>query len=243
MRDRFINGIVLTRIVLDCSSVEDAIKSMGKLFGLSPDDLRKTVGRWEIDRLCNLPSPTAIRWFHATRAPVGFTFEEGLLPTSEALPKLWESLGAVAAKWTSPAKWKEYRRSFECSDRFFPQQFRRKQIAPEWEGPFAFLVRDAALRRYDVHKDFTKICETLEDICADYEDVFAHPLRGAYEAATRPCLVTFTQPGDWPGAVRAALHYVRRAIDGIEQDLKSNTNFNGKGAAVPRSSIDFVEWL
>jgi hypothetical protein len=116
-------------------------------------------------------------------------------------------------------------------------------MAPGWEGPFAFLVKDAALHKYDDHKDFTRICETLEDVCADCEDVFRHRLREAYEAATRPCLVIFTRPGDWDGAVRAALNYVHRALVGLDQSFESNTNFNGEGVAVPRSWIDCVEWL
>jgi hypothetical protein len=248
--------------ILDCSSVEDAITSLGRLFGMSRDDLWEAIGHCEIDRqhrsvapedqvvqhlgcadVRDLPRPTAIRWFHATRAPVGSTFEEGILPTVAAVPKLWESVGAVAAQWTSPAEWIAYQCSFERADRPFSQQFHRKRNIQGWEGPFAFLVKDAALHKYDDHKDFTSICETLEDICADYEQVSGHPLREAYEAATRPCLVIFTRPGEWHGAVRAALNYVHREVVGLDQDFESNANFNGEGVPVPQSWIDCVEWL
>jgi hypothetical protein len=229
---------------------------------MSRDDLRGAIGRCEIDwhnrsvapedqvvrhlgydDVRDLPRPTAIRWFHATRAPVGSLFEEGLLLTGAALPKLWESLGAAAAQWTSPAEWIAYQRSFERADRPFSQQFHCKQNNRGWEGPFAFLVKDAALHKYADHKDFTKICETLEDICADYEQVFGHPLREGYEAATKPCLVIFTRPGEWHGAVKAALNYVHREVVGLDQSLESNANFNGEGVPVLQSWINCVEWL
>jgi len=249
-------------ITLDCSSVEDAITSLAGLFGMSRDDFRGTIARCEIDwhhrsvapedqvvqyfgfsGVCYLPRPTAIRWFHATRAPAGTMFEEGLLPTAAALQKLWEAVRAVAAQWTSPAEWIAYRRSFEGADRLFSEQFHRKRCLQGSDGPFAFLVKDAALHKYDTHKDFTRICEALEDICADYEQVFGHPLREAYEAATRPCLVIFTRPGEWHGAVRAALNYIHREVVGLGQGLESNANFNGEGVPVPRSQIHCVEWL
>jgi len=244
--------------------VEDATASLSSLFGIPRDKLRAMIGQCQVnwDHPCvapedqvvrylgyldahDLPRPTAIRWFHATRAPAGTRFEEGLLPTVAALPKLWGYLGAVAlnAGWTTEAGWAEYQGEFETSDRRFAQQFRQKLMSPGWEGPFAFLVRDAALLEQDVHKNFTRIPEALEDICADFEQKYKHPLRQAYEATTKPCLVIFTRPGDWYGAVRAALNFVHRSVVGLEQTLECNANFNGEGHAVPLSWINHVEWL
>ena len=252
----------MTSTILDCSSLDAALKSLGHLLVMSGDELRLRLSqidlKWEgsgmapEDQLVrafgyedqsDLPAPAGIRWFHATRAPESTTFEEGILPTPAALPKLWESLGVVASQWSSPAEWEEYRRSFDRTDRFFSQQFHRKAIAPGWEGPFAFLVRDAAIGRRGDHKEFTQICETLEDICADYEDVTGLPLRRAYEEATRPCLVVFTTPSSGYGAVRAALNYAHRTIQGLKHSLECNANYNGLGEAVPSAWIDQVEWL
>ena len=255
-------GREMSSTILDCSSPDAALKSLGDLLVMSGDELRLRLSqidlRWEgggvapEDQLVgafgyedqgDLPAPGGIRWFHATRAPESTTFEEGILPTLAALPKLWESLGVVASKWSSPAEWVEYRRSFDGADRCFSQQFHRKVIAPGWEGPFAFLVRDAAIGRCGDHKDFTQICETLEDICADYEDVTGRPLRRAYEEATRPCLVVFTAPGSRCGAVRAALNYAHRTVQSLEHSLECNTNYGGMGEAVPPGWVDHVEWL
>jgi hypothetical protein len=67
-----------------------------------------------------LPQPKAIRWFHATRVPFGTEFGEGLLPTTEALPKLWEALGQIAGRWSSQEEWREYQKSFKVSSTIFP---------------------------------------------------------------------------------------------------------------------------
>lgn len=249
-------------MTLNCSSPETALASVSDLIGLPSDAFRrkllKVALNWSHqtvppeDQLVqalgyggerDLPTPSAIRWFHATRAPIGTTFEEGLLPTTEALPKLWHSVATVAMQQQSEEDWAAYQLSFDREDRHFSAQFHQKAIAPGWEGPFAFLVRDAALGRCGRHKNFTTICETLEDICADYEDATGYQLRAAYEAATRGCLVVFTRPGNWPGAVRAALNYLHRSLRNEEQSLACNINYAGHGVTVPHAWIDEIEWL
>jgi len=241
--------------------VNTAAQSLCGLLGLSRADLDSKVANIEVDWnhsdtspedqvLIQLgidpstpPAPSAVRWFHATRALPGTTFEEGLLPTGAALPKMWEALGTCAGRWLSEAAWIEYQQSFSRANRRFALQFRRKHMAPGWEGPFGFLVKDAALQKHNSHKDFTRLCETMEDICADFEEVHGHPLRQAYEELSRRCLVVFTWPGARHGTVRAAANYVFRSLRGIECGLHCNTNFSGEGRPVPFSLIDFVEWL
>ena len=114
---------------------------------------------------------------------------------------------------------------------------------PGWEGPFAFLVKDAALGKHDEHKHFTALSEVAEDICADFEELYGHPLREEYQKAARPCLVTFTWEGADYQAIRAATNYVYRSLQGIDCGLACNTNFDGGGKIVPFESIDGVEWL
>jgi hypothetical protein len=156
---------------------------------------------------------------------------------------MWEALGTCAARWLSQASWIEYQQSFSRGDRQFSGQFRKKRSATGWEGPFAFLVKDAALGKHDAHKDFTKMSETIEDICADFEEVHGHPLGQVYEEMSRPCLVVFRWPGPWPGTVRAAANYVFRSLREIDCGLYCNANFSGGGNPVPHSLIDRVEWL
>lgn len=248
-------------LVLDCSSVDTAAESLCRLLRLSRADLDSRVADIDVDWnhdntspedqvLIQFgvdpnapPAPTAVRWFHATRALPGTTFAEGLLPTVAALPKMWEALGTCARRWLSDAAWIEYQQSFSRANRRFAAQFRRKHMAPGWEGPFGFLVKDAALQKHNSHKDFTRLCETMEDICADFEEVHGFPLRQAYEEVSRRCLVVFRSLGERHGTVRAAANYVFRSLRGIECGLHCNTNFSGEGKPVPFSLIDGVEWL
>ena len=250
----------MTRL-LDCTSRESATESLARLFGVEVPHLANTLSSvavdWDGDESeetqilaalgfrssQELPLPEATRWFHATRAPRHRTFADGLLPTGAALPELWKDLESVARQWTGPSEWAAYRESFAASDRFYAHQFHSKAIASGWQGPFAFLVRDAALGRHRGHKHFTRICEALEDICADYQEVFGHPLRSAYEASTEPCLVVFTAPGGDCGAVTAATVFLYRAIQAMSHGRSSNTCYSGKGKAVPPSWIERVEWI
>jgi hypothetical protein len=246
---------------LDCFSVDTAAYSLAELLQLSQAAFESKVASIDVDWdheetspedqvLIQLdvdprspPEPSGVRWFHATRAVPGTNFEDGLQPTLAALPKMWDALGACAAEWLTKQEWIEYQNSFMRGNRQFSGQFRRKRMASGWEGPFAFLVRDAALGKHDTHKDFTRLCETMEDICADFEMVHGRSLRQAYERLSCQCLVVFTWPGAWPGAVRAAANYVFRTLRGIEIGRHCNTNFSGMGKPVPGSLIELVEWL
>src|SRR6266851_5155739 len=117
--------------VLDCSSLDTVLDSASGLLGMSVPQFREALACLEIDwdhhtlapedqvarrfgheDRRNLPAPSAIRWFHATRAHKGTMFEEGILPTPQALPKLWASLGNVATQWGSAEEWAEYQRAF-----------------------------------------------------------------------------------------------------------------------------------
>jgi len=248
-------------ITLDCSSFEAALESLARLLGRTERELTVSLESYAIDaESCDppqdqlaravgfsgreaLPDADEITWFHASRARPGSAFSEGLLPTNQALPLLWAIFADLAKRWVSDREWADYRRSFTVSDRYFAVQHRMKCQAPGWEGPFAFLVRDAAIGLHCGHKSFTSIPEVAEDICGDFEQVFGQPLRNEYVKATAPCLVVFSVPGPRVGAVGAALTYVYRTIHQAPQSLMSNTNFSGSGRAVAPKHIVRVEWL
>ncbi len=188
--------MTLDPLELDCSSVQTAFGALRGLLRLSEAELLSRIDGAKIDWShpeiapenqiviqlgidpASPPQPKAVRWFHATRAIPNARFEHGLLPTPQALPALWNTLGECARQWVSPAEWGDYQHSFSRGDRTFSGQFHQKQIVTGWEGPFAFLVRDAALGKHGRHKDFTRAPEVVEDICADFEEVHARPVCG-----------------------------------------------------------------
>ncbi len=129
-------------------------------------------------------------------------------------------------------------------DSHFAEHLYRKQTSAGcWEGPFAFLVKDAALGDVGDHIAFAAIGEAAKAICDDYEDLFGHALGEAYCDLTKPCLVTFTRPGNWHPAVASALNYAYRMVGNLRYARECNTCFDGKGVAVPREWIDDVQWL
>lgn len=248
-------------ITLDCSSFETAKQCLARLLGRTERDLTDSLvtcaaddesyDLWqdELARVVGfsgrdaLPDADEIVWFHASRAPFGSTFSEGLLPTNQALPKLWGILAEIARKWITEREWEAFRESFPVADRKFAVRHRSKLQVPGWEGPSAFLVRDAAIGLHCGHKSFTSIPEVVEDICGDFEQVFKLPLHAEFVKASAPCLVVFSAPGPWCGAVGAALLYVHRVLRKVPQSIDSNMNFSGSGHAVAPQRIIRVEWL
>ena len=108
--------------ILDCSTSADALQSVSALLSTTPSVLREKWRTFSPDDPCyesvalenrlllhlgyepnRLPNPSAIRWFHATRALPGTDFQDGILPTMQALPRLWEAFGTVIERrrWIS----------------------------------------------------------------------------------------------------------------------------------------------
>jgi hypothetical protein len=252
-------------MTLDCTSLESATNSLSQLLGKTGREfracLREIQLRWSEDVAPNqqlahhlgfadrfaYPEPDDIIWFHATRLPAGGSLPDGLLPTSLVEPKVWDFLGSLATRWLTGAEWERYKATFYDGARPHPRIIAGKRLLERSDGPFAFLVRDAALGRVTgasrVHKDFTAVPELIEDICLDFQEVYSKSLLTAFRSETLRCLVVFKRPGDWRGAVSAALMYVYLSVHEIGQNLDSNANFNGKGRFVPPSWITDIDWL
>jgi hypothetical protein len=249
--------------LLDCSSFDTALHSLSELLGSPADALKRELTEAEIDwgntelsseeqlihllgfeSRDSLPAPDRIRWFHATRAPKGSAFAEGILPTGEALPKLFDLLGEIAGQWSAPEEWERFKDSIQTGSSQYAVQLRRKRGDKNaWGGPFAFLVRDAALGHVGDHQMFWDVPETVKDLCATYEEQFGHSLLEAYQAGTQPCLVNFIRPGNWPGAVFAALNYAHRQATGLDHSFRCNQNFASDNKTIPAEWIDRIEWL
>jgi hypothetical protein len=106
--------------------------------------------------------------------------------------------------WVSAAQWSEFQSEFWASKTHGAEQFSRKLVSARLEGPFAFLVRGAALRQHDAHhRDFTATSEAVEDFASAFEELYGFPLLSAIKEAFRPCLVSFTQPAGSHRSTRA----------------------------------------
>lgn len=248
--------------VLDCSSVHSAVDSFARIVGTIPDNIRRVAERVVVntegaplapeDQVALQmgidfeypPTGYRVKWFHATRVPLTENFSEGLLPTPQALPKLWAALGTLATKWLTEADWANYQDSFLRGDRHYSEQYCGKARVEGWEGPFAFSNRAAATGQHGrAHSRFTAISETASDICDDFKVEFGHDLRAAYTELARPCLVVFVWPEPSFPALRAAANFIFRHITGLEHGKDCNAVFRGRGTAVPAQMIERLDWL
>ena len=248
--------------ILDCSSTQTAIDSFARILGTDRETVRLVAERvlvqYEgaamapenqiaIQMGINIDDPPCgyqVRWFHATRVPRTEDFSEGLLPTPQALPKIWSALGTLAIRWLTETEWRHYQRSFLGGKRHYSQQYRIKRMVKGWEGPFAFSNRDAATGRHGrVHRRYTGIGETAADICADFHEVFGHDLGTAYAELAQPCLVVFVWPAVSLSALKAAANFIFRDIIGMEHGRDCNAVFRGGGRVVPAQMIEKVDWL
>jgi hypothetical protein len=154
-------------------------------------------------------------------------------------------VGKIAQQWISEAEWKDYLASIETSERRWAKLARAKCRRNYDLGPFAFLVRDAALHGDAAgQKPYqTRGSQVFEIVCWDFEEVFGRPLLDEYRAATQPCFVVFLEPHCTPHRVRAALTYAHHMLTGLGMALHCNTNFDGNGKPVPREWINGIEWL
>jgi hypothetical protein len=159
-------------------------------------------------------------WFHATRATPDAKYADGILPTSAVSDRIWDFLAELVGDAIPGDEWARFRRAYPAVDAHGAKQFGRKFLDRDWEGPFAFLVRDAAVYGADDvgHRNFlARPPEYVEDICLSVGELFSVPLEQKYLAATRPCLVVFTAPAEGGNPVRAALNYVYAKIANREQ--------------------------
>lgn len=242
---------------LDCSNAQSALRSVSSILGWTEERLAAQVAafNWDFtpredrDRLPfddllrrfilgsdrDWPSPTTIRWFHATRISADAQFAEGLLPTGLAQARLFGVLGKLAAECGF------------CSRQEFARVVRAGQnrAGKPWSspdagfdaGPHGFLVRDDVIenRRY-----YIEVPECVREICSR-SDQFGYELLAAYRARTHPALVAFrsAQPGG--SAMTTAIRYLYSNATG--QDIEYSCGFDGEGATIPASDIIGVEWL
>jgi hypothetical protein len=243
---------------LDCETGETCAASLAALLGVSRADLEAARLRFDLDafhrdnphpqedpddtlvrsvtgRPPGTVVPDAVCWFHATRARHGADFSEGVRPLNEMLEALWAQMRVLADGWTTAEEWADFRANMTGDGAF---QYHLKADDPMHWGPYAFLVREAIFCPSGLpNHDYLACPEIVEDICIVYGDRFGRDLRGAYRAATRPCIVKFISDVSRPDAVDAALRYLHALRWGHELRLSCNTCFDGQSKAVPARSI------
>jgi len=248
---------------LDCETFDSALRSCAGILDTTPEALLDSVSRFEYDaqpaeERClhpykdlflsrtfgmtrnDLPTPSGVCWFHATRVAPGTGFEEGILPKSAIEERVWCFLGRLASQWVAPAEWQEFRQNMRGQG---AQQYSWKRVSGLDEGPFAFLVRELIFQHEALgNHDYLGVPEIVEDICLSFEETFDWPLKSRFVESTRRCIVKFQTYASPPDVLGAALLYIHRASRGEDFLRACNAGFDGKNIAIPVSLILRVEW-
>lgn len=177
-------------------------------------------------------------WYHLTRAEAGANFEEGLLPLDIVLPRIWQMLLRIVGNSNHAerliAMSKEGVSSF---------QYNLKTTNSLHSGPYAMLIKEIGACANSVgNHDYLKIPEIIEDICSGYETHFGESIQPIIELALTPTVVKFwSESKDHLYALSPAIYYAYQSCRGLELSSLANTCFDGKGKAVPKERISYIE--
>jgi len=85
--------------------------------------------------------------------------------------------------------------------------------------------------------------EIIEDICNGYLRKFGSRIHDEVSAALRPCIVKFeVADEDTESLIPTVLNYCLHKEYGQELAIGTNTCYDGKGEAIPRSAIRKIEF-
>lgn len=245
---------------LDCSTLESALNSVAAVLGLSEAALREFAARdldWGQGQLDGrhvvlaalgyieetAAQPQSVRWFHATRVPVGTDFAAGILPFDRAYEEMIRPLlRALGEGMVGADEWGRFEAGLAASKSKDAERLRLKRRYADWQGPFAHLLRHRAMQGFEppLHRSYTEAPEVVEEICREFTAKFQLSLLEPFQAATARCVVSFTQAQPPLSAIGNALSYVYFSLRGEKLPDWCDTTFSGYGHAVPKAEIDDI---
>ncbi len=229
--------------MLDCESIESTYKSLEDILGVKKSDLcqlfdsvevygktreryceslfsyiqRKTDCKAHFDKTC---------WFHATCTWSGNTYEDGLLPTRQALNKIWDFQSAlVKGQTTIPERIKSSNPGGDVH---------LYELKCHNGGPFGFLLRELAFVCDSTYVNYFDSPEIVEDI----------GLNELYHANTVPCIVKFRDQQTSTEQMCIALLYAYHDHHdiGLTYGGELAHSFDGENKTVPKDRILKVEF-
>lgn len=242
---------------LDCESADSAMRSLAIIYETEVRELKafftsidleahvrannpELPSDQELQRLLELavgPQQKTISktfWFHLTRVPIGTTFEDGILPLNEALPKVWAMLDGVFKGTPHQGRLRQMHQEGvmnRCYALKVPNRF-------HW-GPYAMLVREIAYCSDSVaNHDYLKIPEIVEDICNGYASRFNEDIQSTVEQALVPMIVKFwVSEHEHMYGLTSAISYAYFTQNNKELRGSANTCFDGQGNRVPAERV------
>lgn len=247
---------------LDCETVESTISCIAEVYGVRPEQITAFFDQFDIEQhfarkrpegdgahetkrlledLYGQPKHVITRtyWFHLTRVPEGTSFQDGILPLNEALPRIWGMLhNLLETKHASRLK-------AMALDGVSDFQYTLKTTDQIHWGPYAMLVKAIGVCAESVgNHDYLKVPEIVEDICNGYEEVYGESIHPLIEDLLVPTIVKFwsEDPEDQYG-LDSAIYYAYLSHRKMELSLSANTCFDGRSSTVQPNRIVYVEHL
>ncbi|PLC51989.1 hypothetical protein CR155_20500 [Pollutimonas nitritireducens] len=230
---------------LDCETVESTISCIAEIYGVQPGQINAFFDRFDIEQHFESRRPerdgayetkrlledlfgqpknpiTRTYWFHLTRVPEGTSFQGGILPLNEALPRIWEMLYKLLSKTKHVSRLREMALNGVAD---FQYTFKTADSL-HW-GPYAMLVKDIGVCAESVgNHDYLRIPEIVEDICNGYEKLYSENIQSLVEASLVPTVVKFwsEDPEDQYG-LESAIYYAYLVHHKMELTSSANTCF------------------
>ena len=220
--------------ILDCESIESTYESLETILGVKKsgicqlfdsikvyEEMRESNSDFLLSRIqektnCKTHFDKTC-WFHATRTWQDNEYDEGLLPSDQAAPKIADFLCKLVNKPLNI-------------------QVHKDKMHEEGLGPLGFLIREIAFVRNTSFTDFFKSPEIVVD----------NDLEELYKANTVKCIIKFVDQQTTREASSKALLYAYHKHCGrpLDDPLDSLTHpFNGKGTPVPKENICRIEFI
>lgn len=248
-------------ITLDCETRDSALGSVSLIYEVPAKEIDGFLRETDLERhyATNNPehpgdeeltllferafdcTPTAIDrvfWFHLTRAKPDSDFASGILPLSEALPGVWDTIMAI---FRGTAREMNLRNLKEKGVPDF--QYGLKVGQPLHAGPYAMLVRDSAFRSKEMsNHDYLWLPEIVEDICNGYHASYGDMIHDEVCEALVPYIVKFwSDKKIGKSCVESAMYYLYSTAHGQDLSICANTCFDGKNCRVPQEQIVKIE--
>lgn len=237
-------------MILNCTNYDTALESLVKIFDVPKsviisvlknvnlsDDFLQPPEDVLFDHMCRkIGEPNCcikVIWFHGTRIEDENLFRKhGILTKTAARgfiePRLREMANGLERQGSNP-----FSMSLSGKD------------GPHDEGPFAFLIRDVAIKAPSPCHNYLDAPEMVEDIAGILLGQNYQQLVDRFKSVTKPCVVSFLAESKGYELHHVIL-YVKLVLDGmveLEAGSAANTFFDSEGIVVSPERIQNVEFI
>jgi hypothetical protein len=250
-------------VTLDCETYSTTIKSLSKIYRVTTDDLESFFLKFDIEDHFERNNPDKmgyeelrlvfenecktepleldnVNWYHLTRCLEEETFNEGILPLSKSLEKVWNMFFSCFTGTEHYANLVDMHVTEVNND-----LYNFKVGDDLHSGPYAMLVKDVAFNAKKIgNHDYLGIPEIVQDVCRGYEKRFNVSIEKQLKRMLKPKVVKFISKKKTDvSCIEAALYYAYLCFNDSELTLNSNTCFNGENTIISPENIVYVKTI